>query len=202
MIEIAGDYSMDAGGRLDAKWELFSSSSSHKDVEREGVRVTMNGGSKDVEDAEGKKTKRKQQAIIEFICDKGRTGLEDWEESTVLFDAWSRGRKSKRDEDDPEDDDEGGGDDEKDNPDANKDRSLKFIGYGPPSGGKEMNMDQLRLEWRTKYACEGASNGDEESGSSAHWGFFTWIVIVVFMGTAAYLIFGSWLNYNRYGARG
>jgi autophagy-related protein 27 len=22
------------------------------------------------------------------------------------------------------------------------------------------------------------------------------------MGTAAYLIFGSWLNYNRYGARG
>jgi len=24
----------------------------------------------------------------------------------------------------------------------------------------------------------------------------------VFMGTAAYLIFGSWLNYNRYGARG
>lgn len=24
----------------------------------------------------------------------------------------------------------------------------------------------------------------------------------VFLGTAAYLIFGSWLNYNRYGARG
>ncbi len=23
-----------------------------------------------------------------------------------------------------------------------------------------------------------------------------------FLGTAAYLIFGSWLNYNRYGARG
>jgi hypothetical protein len=24
----------------------------------------------------------------------------------------------------------------------------------------------------------------------------------VFLGVAAYLIFGSWLNYNRYGARG
>jgi autophagy-related protein 27 len=24
----------------------------------------------------------------------------------------------------------------------------------------------------------------------------------IFLGTAAYLIFGSWLNYNRYGARG
>jgi len=24
----------------------------------------------------------------------------------------------------------------------------------------------------------------------------------VFLGTAAYLILGSWLNYNRYGARG
>lgn len=24
----------------------------------------------------------------------------------------------------------------------------------------------------------------------------------VFLATAAYLIFGSWLNYNRYGARG
>lgn len=65
---------------------------------------------------------------------------------------------------------------------------------------------------------------------SKHWGFFTWMIILwvplspglpyffwpaksfanfffllhpsVFLGVAAYLIFGSWLNYNRYGARG
>jgi hypothetical protein len=32
----------------------------------------------------------------------------------------------------------------------------------------------------------------------------TWLICVssVFLAIAAYLIFGSWLNYNRYGARG
>ncbi|KAK3490202.1 autophagy-related protein 27 [Neurospora hispaniola] len=43
-------------------------------------------------------------------------------------------------------------------------------------------------------------NGEEDINKS--WGFFTWLVVLLFLGIAAYLIFGSWLNYNRYGARG
>ncbi|KAF3933606.1 hypothetical protein ABW19_dt0207622 [Dactylella cylindrospora] len=78
--------------------------------------------------------------------------------------------------------------------DGKGDNALKFISYDEAEG-------TLTLEWKTKYACEGAS-AEKPVESKGSWGFFTWFIVIVFLVVAAYLIFGSWLNYNRYGARG
>ncbi|EXJ95088.1 hypothetical protein A1O1_00206 [Capronia coronata CBS 617.96] len=118
--------------------------------------------------------KRKQRAVVELQCDKDRTGDEEK-------------RKVKRD------DDEDG--DEEQEPLSS---SLSFVSYGPV-GGKEQ-IEVLRLDWKTKYACE--DYADSDGAKKTGWGFFTWFILVAFLGIAAYLIFGSWLNYNRYGARG
>lgn len=74
--------------------------------------------------------------------------------------------------------------------------SLEFFTYK-----EEDEVDVLRLKWRTKYACE-SSKEEQDKERGQHWGFFTWFIIIAFLSTATYLIFGSWLNYNRYGARG
>ena len=50
-------------------------------------------------------------------------------------------------------------------------KSLKYIDYE--------NEVSLKLEWRTKYACEQQQDGggsDVDGGS--HWGFFTWCIIM------------------------
>ncbi|KAF3319545.1 hypothetical protein TWF173_000168 [Orbilia oligospora] len=71
--------------------------------------------------------------------------------------------------------------------------ALKFVAY---------EGDQtVTLEWRTKYACE-KPLGEAPAPSQGSWGFFTWFIVIVFLVVAAYLIFGSWLNYNKYDARG
>ncbi|OJJ87702.1 autophagy-related protein 27 [Aspergillus glaucus CBS 516.65] len=59
----------------------------------------------------------------------------------------------------------------------------------------------LKLDWKTRYACDDYLSS-KKGGSSNHWGFFTWFIVILFLCISAYLIFGSWLNYNRYGARG
>lgn len=79
-----------------------------------------------------------------------------------------------------------------DKEDGNSEDALKVVSY---------DQSTLVLEWKTKHACEGAMDktpGDSKGG----WGFFTWFIVIVFLAVAAYLIFGSWLNYNKYGARG
>ncbi|KAJ9504170.1 type II membrane protein [Exophiala xenobiotica] len=121
--------------------------------------------------------KRKQRAVIQLQCDKERTGNEER-------------RKGKRDgkekEEDPED------------PEEPTTSSLAFVSYGPVEGKEQ--MDVVRFNWRTKYACEDYADSDEAKKTG--WGLFTWFILITFLGIAAYLIFGSWLNYNRYGARG
>ena len=104
-----------------------------------------------------------QMAIIEFVCDKERTGLEGDEKDD-----------RDKDEDDTEDE-KFRRREEEDETDSPKGKSLKFNSY------KEEKLDKktvgvLRLEWRTKYACEDASGGLGES--SGRWGFFTWFIIM------------------------
>ncbi|KAJ4306669.1 type II membrane protein [Collariella sp. IMI 366227] len=65
---------------------------------------------------------------------------------------------------------------------------------------KNGEVDTLYLTWYTKHACDAAVGAPDQE--SQHWGFFTWFVILAFLLIATYLIFGSWLNYNRHGARG
>jgi hypothetical protein len=195
---IAGELKLQGGGDMNAKWERLTDSNSHADADKDGLRVELNGGFR----GQGKE-KRKQKAIVEFICDKWRKGDENlWDPEDKYDDG-----KSKREETDPADDD----------PNS---PSLTFLSYTPDKG----DADVLRLEWRTKYACE-SSKEEEDEKNAQHWGFFTWFIIMyvpgscsfplpdilqmlmnvwnsAFLSTAAYLIFGSWLNYNRYGARG
>ena len=103
-----------------------------------------------------------QMAIIEFVCDKERTGLEGDE-------------KDDRDKDEDDTEDEKFRREESDEMDSSKGKSLKFNSY------KEETLDKktvgvLRLEWRTKYACEDANEDPGES--SGRWGFFTWFIIM------------------------
>lgn len=138
VIPVAGDID---GRHTDEEVKRLKTSDA--DAGREGLRVTLNGGLYD---------KTKQQAVVEFICDPDRTGLEGDE-----------GAKEKRE-------DEKKGEKEKE-----KEKSLKFISYDRDN--KELHV--LRLEWKTKYACEGVTGEDPvpEPGSSS-WGFFTWFIIM------------------------
>ncbi|KAI1374766.1 autophagy-related protein 27 [Hypoxylon crocopeplum] len=215
---IAGDLRDYGGGSLDSEITRLSTSDSHSDSQKQGLRVVMKGGY----DRTDSNQKRDQRAIIEFICDRKRNGTEG--EYDPADDKYESGddptmrrmnpllfRAEDEDggdggEGDGSDGDNGDGGDEMPKDvqlGVENDPSLIFNSYEPLAD--DSNVDVLRLTWLSSYACEerdddGSDDGPEQP--SPHWGFFTWLVILVFLGTAAYLIFGSWLNYNRYGARG
>lgn len=184
---IAGEFSASHGRALDPEVERLKESSN--DETMEGLRVKLHGGK--YPDARGG---LKQMAVIELLCDKELTGNEGFgEDEAVVHGAMQRREKSDEEDGGPA------------LPDQDKGKSLQFVSYKTEGKGSD-EQDVLRLTWKTKYACENAeappnkspSGGDKTSG----WGFFTWFFIVVFLLVAAYIIFGSWLNYNRYGARG
>ncbi|KAI9887512.1 MAG: hypothetical protein M1823_000691 [Watsoniomyces obsoletus] len=193
VIPIAGDYAVSHGRALDAKWTRLNSEKKDEDEKqggKEGLKVEMHGGRYPFEDKHG----RKQKAVIEFLCDRERTGLEglvgraNAKTSTNSSGLDNRQRQEKeaasivREKDDEEDDDDGDHD-AKDPNRENAEKSLRFISYEPDE--KDLGEDTLRLEWRTKYACEGMQNGDigdkdgdSEESNSRHWGFFTWFIIM------------------------
>ncbi|PGH12029.1 hypothetical protein AJ79_04538 [Helicocarpus griseus UAMH5409] len=194
-IPIAGNFVAGSGRMLNPKVTRLKST----DSQTEGLRIELHGGKYPFNGKD-----YKQAAVIEMKCDRERTGLEgDW-----------AAKKTKRDDNDGSDDggkdggkdgnDDGNGDgngdgsddDKKGDKPADETRSLRFKSYGQVD-----ELFILRLDWLTKYACEDFEDG-EGGKSGNHWGFFTWLIVILFLCTAAYLIFGSWLNYNRYGARG
>ncbi|KAI0008965.1 autophagy-related protein 27 [Xylariaceae sp. FL0662B] len=208
---LAGDLEIRGGGPLDPEVTRLSTSDSHSDSQKEGLRLVMKGGFDKTDSGK----KRAQRVIIEFLCDPKRNGTEgeydpedQYERSDGPLDERATDPLLYRAEEDG-DNGEGGGDEGGDDDNVPKeiqlgienDPSLVFNSYGPMDS--DSNVDVLRLTWSSKYACENRSDDDEDGEKpSPHWGFFTWLVILIFLGTAAYLIFGSWLNYNRYGARG
>ena len=104
----------------------------------------------------GKYKNQAQRAIIDMTCDPERTGNEQ------------RRRKTKREDDDDKDDDK--------DEEGKNDGSLQFVSYGPEDESNKLGT--LRLSWRTKYACEGAPDDDENPSASKHWGFFTWFLLM------------------------
>ncbi|APA15970.1 hypothetical protein sscle_16g107400 [Sclerotinia sclerotiorum 1980 UF-70] len=184
IVPFAGELENYGGGPLDAKLERLSNSKSHSDADKDGLRVELGGG------FIGRgKNKRPQKAIVEFICDANRTGLEN---------LWVPPEPKNKPKENLNEREEKGSDEVIGAP--SNDSSLQFFRLDKDKG----DADILRLTWRTKYACENGpkDSGDSDNKKSSHWGFFTWFIIVAFLSIAAYLIFGSWLNYNRYGARG
>lgn len=107
-----------------------------------------------------------QQAIIDFVCDPERDGLER--------PGADKGEgKSKRAEEADATDDDDANENHDSNEKADDASSLRFISYGHE---EDLGSDVLRLEWLTKHACEGFE-GDDESKSNS-WGFFTWLIIL------------------------
>lgn len=173
-INIAGNYVGLSGKSLDPRITNLK-----KVDEREGVRLELHGGKHPFESRRGEE----QMAVIDFVCDPDRTGLEglvseeeDKEQVKTRRAAYLRPRSPK--DDDKKDDDKK--DDEKDDGDDDDTRSLRFKSYGHDS---EHNTETLHLEWRTKYVCdsyEGEPVPDPEPDPRAgnHWGFFTWFIVL------------------------
>ncbi|KAK3320721.1 autophagy-related protein 27 [Cercophora scortea] len=203
VIPVAGSLADHGGKPFDWEAKRLSTSTDAADKDKEGVRVILKGG---VYKA------RKQQAVVEFRCNANVTGLEgEWESEDQYVPGEEEKEEPKKDKarrdggGDEKKGDDGEGEEGTPETQRKKDNAA-LIWNGWKSEG---DTDTVYLTWDTKFACEKAVDeppkttptppGDDES---RHWGFFTWIVILVFLATASYLIFGSWLNYNRYGARG
>ena len=156
VIPIAGEFSHNTGGALDPKWTRLKTSASNADREKEGLRLEMNGGSFE---------KKKQKAIVEFIC---QPDLKDEDRRRDGF------VRPYEDGDDDEKDGSENSEDDKNGEVADDGHGgkLKFISWE-----EEKDVKVLRLEWDTKYACEDAKDSGDES-SSGHWGFFTWFIIM------------------------
>jgi len=168
-IDIAGNYVSLHRGQLEARYELFRKSNSNSDQGREGFRAELHGGRYPYDD---KKKGVDQRAIIEFVCDKEREGTEKGEVDD--------GGDGENDDGDNKD---GDNKEEKlrrrdDDNSSNKGKcedseaSLRFCGYQDEEKDSK-KVKTLRLEWRTKYACE-----DAPQDASTSWGFFTWFIIM------------------------
>ncbi|KAK0285194.1 type II membrane protein [Friedmanniomyces endolithicus] len=184
---IAGEFSTSHGRAMDPEVTRLKESSN---TDLEGLRIELRGG-KFPETRSGDL----QKAIVELLCDRELTGNEGFEEDEKVVEAASYGRMGRRADGDNDDE-------EPELPDLDKGKSLRFVSYK----SEKDDVGVLRLTWKTKYACESAekepAKEPTEGNKTAGWGFFTWFIIVVFLLIAAYIIFGSWLNYSRYGARG
>jgi len=221
IVSIAGDLAEFGGAKFDWQAKRLSTSTDKADEGKEGVRLTMSGG---------RYAGKDQEATVELLCDHKRTGKEgEWESQDEYVpgkaeeDGKSKNKSTRRraaaaaakEDDDKKD---GKTDNIPEKQRKKEDAALIWDGY--KKGDKK---DTLMLTWHTKFACESAKGGDDgkkgdgdkdkdkkpadppsggEDEESSHWGLFTWLVILVFLAIASYLIFGSWLNYNRYGARG
>ncbi|PPJ58685.1 hypothetical protein CBER1_03995 [Cercospora berteroae] len=183
VFPVAGQFTTSSGGQLEPKLTRLKGSSSNEDAKKEGLRVELHGG----EHTKDKK-KIKQKAIVEFVCDAAKEGTEGFDDKEKMARSLNDGRMRTRE------DGEDGDDKQEPLPDLDEGKALQLISYED-----ESDVGVLRLEWKTKYACE---NAEKPPSSSKSWGFFTWFLIIGFLLIATYIIFGSWLNYNRYGARG
>jgi len=122
---------------LDPQYTRLKTSSSHADSQLEGIRMELKGG---------KYVKKKQKAVIEFLC--------------------SRDDESAAEKRDDEEGDEEGKDKSQEEVDDGQGGRLKFLSYEDVE-----DEDILRLQWKTKYACEDAK---DVGGKSGGWGFFSW----------------------------
>ncbi|QDS77633.1 hypothetical protein FKW77_002637 [Venturia effusa] len=187
VFPIAGDYSMVRGKPLDAEVHRLKGSRSHSDSTEEGLSLELSEGMVPFYPDKDKGEKgTKQKAIIEFLCDRDTDGTDTDKDDTV-----EEGNDDKKTE----------GMFKRDDGKKGTKDPMTFISYKREQVDKE-DWDVLRISWSTKYACEDAINNPTSPSKGSSWGFFTWFIIILFLAVASYLIFGSWLNYNRYGARG
>ena len=167
-----------------------------KGGKKEGLKLTLQGHTT----YQG----RAQRTVVEFRCDPDLEGTENEWESVDVYEPGEKKKNSRReeeggkegdkDEEDKKGDDEGDkkGDDKKgdDKGDDNEDPStpekqlkkdgaaLVWEGYKREKSEDGAEMDTLYLTWYTKHVCDKTVDEPEPAGESAHWGFFTWLVIL------------------------
>lgn len=158
------------------------------------MRIVFNGGKYPLN-----KSGRPQKAVLEFVCDKDKTGLEGETTPEDLYDKPEsrrlRAREDGKEGDGKEGDGDGDGDGDGNQDDGTEkqivksDSALLWNSYG--SADDNDKTDVLRLTWHTKHACEGAyKNPDNDKGGSgdgdsdkptdesSSWGFFTWFILM------------------------
>lgn len=174
---IAGELKGKDGGHLNHEVQRLKTSDSNTDSKKEGLRLIMNGGSRNQMG-----DKRAQRAIIEFLCDPDREGTEGEAKPGEEYDD-GNGPIERRGEFDPflyaAADGDNGDEDKPKGPIqlGSANASLIFDSYGKLDS--DHDMDVLRLTWKTKYACEKrADDGGSSSGGSSFFRFFTWLVIM------------------------
>jgi autophagy-related protein 27 len=182
IIPIAGDLADHGGKALDYEVSPLKGSESHSDSQK-GLRLVLKGGAYPLDASDGKK---EQRAIIDFICNKDKTGLEgewkgedEYEKAEKVMARDDDKEKEGDDKKDGKDGKDGDGETSKETQLLKPGAALKFVSYGTEKDDE--NLEILRLTWETKYACEGMSGKepDEDAPSStSHWGFFTWLFIM------------------------
>lgn len=175
VVPIAGDLADHGGSEFEYEAARLKTSS---DSPREGLRLTLKGGAYPLDGpAENRK---KQRAVIDFICDRDVEGTEGEWASEVEYEKDEK-EKEKRGEGLAGRGERGllgargdglvGGFADGEEQLLKEGAALKFVSYGVEPDG---DFEELRLEWRTKYACENTFEDERSAG----WGFFTWFLIM------------------------
>lgn len=189
----------------------MKSSASNTDKEKEGVRLEMNGG----KDSDG----QKQKAIVEFLCDTG-TREDRRRDLLMAEDEDDDGTGEGADKGGEEVDDEHGGKLKLVSWDVEEGTKVLRLDWITKYGCEDVKDDGTGSssghwgEFLVLRAVSWIGNADSEP-RIFHLVYYHVSAIIVslmieltdffhsaFMGVAAYLIFGSWLNYNKYSARG
>lgn len=114
------------------------------------MRVEMGGGEYRGDHNDGKA--KEASAVIDFQCDPVRSGLEGLSTEEDGDDDEARRRRREEGE--------------------NRGRSLQFKSFDHT----EEDTYVLRLDWKTRYACDEYQRG--KLNNSSHWGFFTWLIVM------------------------
>jgi len=142
VINIAGQYSTSIGGDMNPKVTRLKTSSSHADSQQEGVRIEIGGGNY---------LKRKQKAVIEFICTKGETEKRDDDEQ-------------ERESQEEVDDGQGG--------------TIKFLNYGSADQEEDILRLSWRTKYACEDAED---SGEGSSGGWGFFSWFFFLLFLAFL---------------------
>lgn len=175
LIAIAGSLENHGGSAFEYEAKRLKNSESNSDAEKEGLNLVLKGGKNPLS---GPLRERKpQKAILEFLCDPEKTGLEGEWSSEDRYEGDDKKLRRREEGDGGNEDEDDGSESGVEHQLLKEDAALIWKSYKEEEG-----EGVLRLSWHTKYACEKRDGNDDsddgEKDSSSSWGFFTWFVIM------------------------
>lgn len=153
-----------------------------KDAKKEGLRLTLQGGTYQ---------QRAQRTVVEFRCNPDVAGTEgEWESLDEYEPVKGQGEEKEKKNGRREEKKEG--DESTPEQQLKKDgAALVWQGYKREKGEKDLDMDTLYLTWYTKSVCDAAADQPAPEQESSHWGFFTWFVILYALPFITFLFYIS-----------